>query len=72
MRLFIRIVSGFFMAAIGIGFCLEARYLDSTPLKILLVALGICSIGLGAFVLVKNPRKDRSPRSDVIDGEGEN
>lgn len=72
MRLMIRIVSGFFMVAIGAGFCMEAHRLDDIVLDVLLVALGICSLGLGAFVLVKNPRKERRPRADIIGGEREN
>ena len=60
MRMAIRIVSGFFMAAIGAGFWLETRYLDSVLLKALLAALGTGSIGLGLFVLVKKPKRNRA------------
>jgi hypothetical protein len=57
MRLMIRIVSGFFLAAIGIGFFLEARNLDSILLKAVFLVPGFCSFGLGLFVLIREPKK---------------
>ena len=73
MRIMIRIISGFFMVAIGIGFCLEARYLDSMFLKVLLVLLGICSLALGLYIFAKNPKKTRGYSSAQLSGnEGTN
>ena len=57
MRIMIRILSGFFLAAMGIGFFLEARDLDDMLLKAVFIVPGLCSFWLGLFVLVRNPKK---------------
>ena len=57
MRVMIRIVSGFFLAALGIGFFLEARQLDSNLLKAVFLVPGFCSFALGLLVLTKAPKK---------------
>ena len=61
MRVMIRIVSGFFLGAVGTGFCLEAGHLDGMLLKAVFAVPGVCSIALGLFLLVKNPWKGRAP-----------
>ena len=57
MRLMIRIVSGFFLAAIGVAFFLEARHLETFLLKGMVLVPGFFSFWLGLVVLVGKPKK---------------
>ena len=59
MGLIIRVVSGLFLAGIGIALCLESQHVESLVLKVVFLASGICAIGLGLFVIAKSPKNPK-------------